>query len=206
MVTIRKYLLILIAISASYFTNAQASEVEYSKLPLKIEIGNHVVGFPFENSFTAFNPHISIGTEIGINKNQKHQLFAATNLGYVNNKIIGNSILFDFDLGYRFTMKGGVFVKTSLSLGILNQYHPNDIYQQNIENGDYVKVDDKGTTASLVGLKMGIGYDFSKNTKFPFRVGLTHNFFIQSPYFDVKSFPIMPQSTSNISITYKFKK
>lgn len=207
MVITRKHLLILIALSASFLASAQLnSEIEYSKFPLKISVGNQAVGFPFENSFNAFHPHFSIGTEIGINKNLKHKLFAATNLGFIKNQVIGNTIILDLDLGYRYTAQRGLFIETALGIGILNQFHPSDIYVQDASTGNYESVKDEGTFASLIGLKMGTGYDFSRNSNLPIRVGVTHNFFIQTTYFDVASFPIMPQSTTNISITYKFKK
>ncbi len=206
MTALKKYLLILFALSSSYLITAQEDDlIEYSKFPLKIAIGNHAVGFPYQNSFNAFNPHISVGTEKGLNKNQKHHLFASSNLGFIRNQVIGNTITIDLNLGYRYTHKVGLFIETGLGLGVLDQFHPRDIYEQTNDNS-YQKVKDKGTFASLIGIQTGIGYDFSKNSKTPFRVGINHNFFIQTTYFDVASFPIMPQSTTNITITYKFKK
>jgi len=207
MTTFKKYLFILFALSCSFLMKAQGSSpIEYSKFPLKIALGNHAVGFPYQNSFSAFNPHLSIGTELGLNKNQKHRLFLSSNLGFIRNKVIGNTITADFDLAYRYTHKKGLFIETAFGLGVLDQFHPRDIYELNPADGTYKKSSDKGTFASLIGLKMGIGYDFSKNSNRPFRIGINHNFFIQTVYFDVMSFPIMPQSTTNITITYKFKK
>ena len=207
MIPLKKYLLILLALSSSYWVKAQDdSAIEYSKFPLKIAIGNHAVGFPYQNSFSAFNPHLSVGTERGLNKNQKHHLFISSNLGFIRNKVIGNTITMDLDFGYRYTHVKGLFFETALGIGLLDQFHPRAIYKQNTTDGTYKKVSDKGTFASLIGFKMGIGYDFSKKSNRPFRIGLTHNFFIQTTYFDVKNFPIMPQSTTNILITYKFIK
>lgn len=207
MTILRKLLLILLTLSSTYLIKAQDSRpIEYSSFPLKIAIGNHAVGFLYENSFKAFNPHLSIGTELALNRNQKHQLVTSSNLGFIRNKVIGNTIVIDFDLGYRYTHKSGVFIETALGLGLLEQFHPRDIYEQNVVDATYQKVEDKGTFASLIGLKTGIGYDFSKDSKHPFRLGINHHFFIQTSYFDVENFPIMPQSTTNITITYKFKK
>ena len=204
---LKKYLLILLTLSSSYLVEAQdVNPIEYSKFPLKISIGNHAVGFPFQNSFNAFNPHFAVGTEKRLNKNQKHQLYLSSNLGFIRNKVIGNTITIDFHFGYRYTRHKGLFIETALGLGVLNQFHPRDIYQQNTTDGMYEKVSDNGTFASLLGLKMGIGYDFSKHSNTPFRIGLNHNFFIQTTYFDLANFPIMPQSTTNITFTYKFKK
>ncbi len=207
MTIFKKYVLILLAVSSSYLLNAQdTTPIEYAKYPLKLSLGNHVVGFPLENLFSSFNPHLSIGTERGINKNQKHHLFVAASLGFFRNKVIGNTLFLDLDLGYRFTHKRGLYVETSLGLGTLNQYHPRATYQQNTTDGSYKKRNNKGFFASSIALKLGIGYDFSKKSNLPVRIGIHHNAFIQTTYFDVDNFPIMPQSTTNISITYKFKK
>lgn len=204
---LKKCLLILLALSSTYLIKAQdVDPVVYSKLPLSIAFGNHAIGFPFENSFKAFNPHFSVGTELGLNKNQKHRLLLSSNLGFFKNKVIGNSWMADIELGYRYTHKTGLFIETGLGLGLIVQFHPRDIYALNPSNGSYDQVSDKGTFASLIGLKTGLGYDFSKHSKHPFRIGINHHFFIQSPYFDLESFPIMPQSTTNISLSYKFKK
>lgn len=207
MTILKKYLLILLAVSSAYLTTAQDSTpLAYAKFPLKISLGNHVVGFPFENLFSAFNPHVAVGTEIGINKNQKHHLFVSANLGFFRNKVIGNTFMLDLDFGYRYTHKRGIYLETSLGLGTLNQYHPRKIYQQNSTDGSYQKVGNKGIFASAIALKLGIGYDFSKNSNLPIRIGVHHNSFIQTIYFDVDNFPIMPQSTTNLTITYKFIK
>lgn len=202
-----KYLLILFLLSNAYWLKAQDnSPIAYSKLRLKVALGNHTVGFPYQNSFAAFNPHLSVGTELSLNNNQKHQLFTSANVGFFRNKVIGNTITMDIDFGYRFIHKKGIFIETALGLGVLEQFHPRAIYELNPSADSYKKIKDKGTFASMIGLKMGIGYDFSKQSNRPFSIGISHNFFIQTPYFDVDNFPIMPQSTTNISIIYKLKK
>jgi len=207
MTTFKKYFLILFALSCSFLIKAQeSSPIEYSKFPLKIAIGNHAVGFPYQNSFSTFNPHLSIGTELGFNRSQKHRLFLSSNLGFIRNKVIGNTITGDLDLGYRYTQKKGIFIETAFGIGILDQFHPREIYQLNASDGTYELSTDKDRFASLLGLKMGIGYDFSATSEIPIHLGINHNFFIQTSYFDVMNFPIMPQSTTNITLTYKFKK
>ena len=204
---LKKCLLIIVALSSAYLIKAQEPDpVVYSKLPLRIAIGNHAIGFPFQNTFKAFNPHFSVGTELGLNKNQKHRLLLSSNLGFFRNSVIGNSLTLDFEFGYRYTHRRGLFIETALGLGIINQFHPRDIYTINPDDGSYEQVSDRGTFASLVGWKIGLGYDFSKHSKHPFRIGINHHFLIQSPYFELENFPIMPQLITNITLTYKFKK
>ncbi len=207
MVTLRKYLLIFIGLLGVHISIAQdANASSYTKFPLKIAIGNHAVGFPFQNSFNAFNLHLSLGTELGLNKNLKHSLFLSSDLGYISNGVIGSSINLNVDFVYRYTHKTNFFLETALGIGMLNQFHPRDIYALNESDGTYDKISDNGTIASLIGFKTALGYDFSKKTDFPFRIAFSHHFFIQTAYFDLRNFPIMPQSSSNILISYKFKK
>jgi len=202
-----KFLFIIYALLCTQIVGAQEVDPpEYSKFPLNISIGNHAVGFPFENLFAAFNPSISVGTERKLNKSKKHQLIASSNLGFIRNKVIGNTITFDINIGYRYTSRFGIYTETHLGLGAINQFHPNDIYTLTETGNKYEKVSNSGTFSNLTGLRMGIGYDLSRRSRVPLSVGLSHNFFIQTPYFDVANFPIMPQSTTNISITFKFKK
>jgi len=88
----KKYLLFLLALSSAYLIKAQDGSVEYFPLPLKITFGNHAVGFPYQNSFTSFNSHFSLGTELGINQNQKHHLFVSPNVGFFRNKFKNHGI------------------------------------------------------------------------------------------------------------------
>lgn len=202
-----KKLLILVAIVSTYSLAAQdVEELSYSRFLIKAAAGNHVIGFPFENSFSAFNPSLSLGAELGINKSEKHRFFVSSNLVLIRNKVIGNTITSDIDFGYRFTQKAGLFIESSLSLGLLEQFHPRDIYQLDSTDMTYQKINDKGTFSSLIGIRVGAGYNLSKKFNFPIRIGFNHHFFIQTIYFDLQSFPIMPQSTTSITITYKFKK
>jgi len=202
-----KFFLIIFALSSSSLIKAQENEkTEYSKFPLKVALGNHAVGFPFQNVLSASNPFLSLGSELNLNKNIKHRLYFSPSLGFIRNKVIGNTIALDLKIGYRFMHRAGPYLEVDLGLGILDQFHPRVIYEQNETDGSYEEIKDRGTFASLISNNFGIGYDFSKNSKYPFRLSLNHNFFIQSPYFDVESFPIMPQSTSSITLTYKFKK
>ncbi len=199
-------LLIFWTVSSCVLLKAQEeNNSSYLRFSLKLNLGNHAVGFPFENTFSTFNPYGSIGTELRLNRSSKHRLFLATNLGVVRNQIIGNSVNLDCDLGYRYTSGFGIYGEMAPSIGIMNQFHPADIYEQR-SDGSYAKVNDTGFFASTIGLKLGAGYDLSQRTAIPITLGIHHNFYLQTSYFDVASFPIMPQSTTNISITYKFER
>lgn len=183
----------------------EGDAIEYKKFPLKIGLSNHVVGFPFENISSTYNPHFSIGTERQLNKHLSHQFLAGSKVGWTSNKVIGNTISVDLDIGYRYMSALGLFSKLDFSIGAINQYHPYPIYDQK-SNGTFALKKDRGRPSSLIGFKLGIGYDLSRRGVLPVAIGIEHHAFIQTSYFDVASFPIMPQTTSGIIITCKFRK
>jgi len=127
-------------------------------------------------------------------------------LGFVQNEIIGSSAHFDLGVGYRFTHAQGLFLNAELDLGLLNQYHTRTIFSYESSDRTYQEVQDKGTAATYSGIRLATGYDFTIARNRPFRVGIEHHFYFQSPYFPIEAFPIMPQSITSITITYKFKK
>jgi len=205
--TVKKYAIVLFLIIASTGIYGQEAEsIEYRRFPIKLSIGNHVVGFPFQNLSSSFNPAFSLGTEWVLNKNPKHSIIIPAQLGFIQNDIIGSSVNFDIGVGYRFTHAKGVFLSTNLNLGLLNQYHTRTIYSFNSTDGTYQEVKDTGTAASYSGFRLALGYDLNRMLKKPFSIGLEHHFYFQSPYFPIESFPIMPQSTTSITITHKFVK
>lgn len=207
MVIIKKYSFLFLIFFLPILLIAQKEEpIRYTKFPLKISIGNQVVGFPFQHPFKSFNPHFSIGTELGLNKNLKHRLLLSSSLGFIQNDIIGNAIPIDFHFNYRYTNKIGIYFQPSLGFGISKQFHPRDIYVLKPSNDGYEKKNDQGILSTIIGLKIEMGYDFSKKSNYPISIGIQHNFFIQTPYFDLDNFPIMPQTITNISLTYKFIK
>jgi hypothetical protein len=207
MTPLKKGLFILFLLLTSFLLKAQDTlSTTYSKFPIKVTIGNHSVGFPLQNLFKASNLNLSIGSELSLNKNKKHQLLIAPSIGFFHNKVIGSSFTLNIDFDYRYTHKKGVFIETGLGIGFLDQFHPRTIYELNIADGTYHEVKDKGTIFSSMGFNLGIGYDFSKKFDSPIRIGINHNFFIQTTYFDLANFPIMPQSTTNFTIAIKFRK
>jgi hypothetical protein len=178
----------------------------YSRLPVRILFGNQSVGFPYQNLSSAFRPAFAIGTEFRYNKNPKHRLFQTAGISYSSSEEIGNKAILGTEFGYRFTHQTGLFADISLGLGIVSQSHPRAIYQYNSATGEYDSTKDKGTGGMALINGMSLGYDFSKKGKYPLSVFLKNSIFIQSPYFAVKSFTIMPHSFTQIGLSLKIKK
>ena len=184
----------------------QNPEKKTKSIPIQIAIGNHNVGFPYENIFYGGNPSLALGTEFRLNKKIKHRFYAAPNLTFTNNEIIGHSISLYSDLGYRYTHKSGVFSDFALSLGFMSQAYPRKVYEFNETSRTYEESSSSRIGASQVGFGMGFGYDFSLKKNLPIAIFIRNDFFIQSPYFALEMFPIMPQSITKIGIKFNLRK
>ena len=180
--------------------------VQYYKQPVRLSFGNQVVGFPFQNLFTSFHPGLMAGTEFGYNKSEKHRICQTLNLGFSFSRQIGNKVMLSSDFCYRYTHPSGAFAELSFGFGVLNQYHARETYKFNSSSGEYDRVGDPGKFGTMLGYGMGLGYDFSRKGGFPVSVFIKNTFFIQSPYFDLKDFPVMPQSTLQAGLTIKIRK
>ncbi len=205
MIQFTKILLHVFFILFSFSVTAQ-NEIEYSKIQFKTTLGNHNIGLPGQISFNSFNPSINVGLLRKLNKNKKYLLFATSSFGGFINQSIGSSLILDIGSGYRYTHKVGLYIELELDIGGILQFHPRDIYKLDPENGTYIKKRKTGKLATVIGYEIGVGYDLSNRFDLPYTIGISNTFFIQSPYFKVSSFPIMPQSINTISITYKFNK
>ena len=198
------FLLITLPVITEARTNPDSTH--YFKLPVRISLGSQVVGFPYENLFSSFNPTFSIGTEFRYNKSEKHRIYQTLNLGFSSSPQIGYKLMLNSDFCYRYTHSSGVFADISIGLGLANQYHPRETYKYNEATGEYDHVKDRGVFGLMLGYGMSLGYDFSRKTRIPVSVFVKNTFFVQSPYFDLKDFQIMPQSTIQIGFTIKIRK
>ena len=198
----------LLLLLLPFFTQAgpKPDSTHYCKYPVRISFGSQVVGFPYQNLFSAFHPVFSAGTEFRYNKNEKHRICQTLNIGYSFNEQIGNKLLLNSDFCYRYTHSSGVFADISMGLGLVDQYHPRKTYKYNSSTGEYDRVSDWGKFGIQLGYGMSLGYDLSRKTHYPVSLFVKNTFFIQSPYFDLKDFPVMPQSTVQIGVTIKIRK
>jgi hypothetical protein len=176
----------------------------FGRLSVNAALGAHSVGFPFQNLLAGRGFALSsLGLEIRLNKSLKHSLFLASNTAIIKNSTIGNTVLFGSDLGYRFTSKSGVYSSLALGLGALWQSHTRETYRYDADSDIFLSANDKGKFASQVGGSIALGYDFSRKHGKRYAVFLKNQFFIQSPYFDVKAFPVMPQNIVQIGLNVK---
>ena len=169
-------------------------------------LGNQVVGFPFGNIASSFHPTIMGGVEYKLNKNVRHTLAVAFTSFLYKNKTIGNTFATSLDFLYRYTHKSGLFSDVSVDIGSIYQVHPRTVYELNQTTMEYNKTTDNGKFSSQVGFGVGVGYDFNIKFNKPFKIFLRNNFILQTPYFDSKQFPIMPQNVLNVGVTWSLPK
>ncbi|MCX6266748.1 MAG: hypothetical protein NTW16_05235 [Bacteroidetes bacterium] len=201
-------IIVVLLVSLTIIAEAQTDHAAtpYFRLPIRVSFGSQAVGFPYQNLFSAFNPSFSAGTEFRYNKNETHRICQTLNVGFSVSDQIGSKVMLNSDFCYRYTHSSGVFADISIGLGLLNQFHARKTYQYNSSTGEYDKVKDYGTFGLMLGYGMSLGYDFSRKNRYPVSIFVKNTFYIQSPYFDMTNFPIMPQSTIQIGLTVKIRK
>ena len=182
----------------------EKSNLQYSKLPIKIAFGNQDVGLGFQNIFSSFNPNVELGTEYIYNKNLNHQIGQTAEIGFTKNDVLGNKLSLTSGFFYRYTHKSGLFIDCGIEIGIAQQFHQRQVYEYDALNNQYVEGKNVGKTTFVGGYGLSLGYDLSRKTKLPLSIYINYNFSIQYPYLDLDMFPFMPQSTTQIGITYKF--
>lgn len=184
------------------FAQKETHQKEFSRFALKAGFGSQVVGFPFENITTSSHPAIMIGGEYKLNKSIKHTLSIASTSFFFENKTIGHTFVTSLDFIYRYTHKSGFFSDISVAIGTIYQVHPRSVYELNQNTMEYAKISDDGKFSSHIGFGVGFGYDFNIKFNKPIKVFVKNNFILQTPYFDSKQFPIMPQNIVNVGISY----
>ncbi|MEL7530840.1 MAG: hypothetical protein AAFN10_06015 [Bacteroidota bacterium] len=173
------------------------------RLSLNLGFANHSVGFPLQNQLKAFNPSISnLGIAARLNRSQQHQLLLSVQSSFLANEVIGNSFLLGLAISYRYTHPTGFYTQLGLELGTLSQQSVREAYSYPILNID-PQPEKLSMTSSYSGLGWQLGYRLSKTGWSRFSVFLSQRFLIQSPYFSISAFDILPQNLLAIGFSYQ---
>lgn len=183
--------------------SGQSFAQDYRRFALKAGMGNHQVGFPYQNLLISINPALSFGSEIRYNKSERNQLLQTFDFRIASNKELGQSVALTTSLLYRRHFGNQIFIGTGLGIGLVAQQSPREAFVQNSQN-DYEKIEAAQTQGMLLQVPFTVGFDMSKRR--PLMLSIDYMPYIQVPYFDAASFPFMPQSVIQFSITFKFKK
>lgn len=197
---------LLLILPCITYAQADSSSRQYYRLPIIVTYGNQDVAFGLQNLFAAYNPSVALGTEIVYNKSQRHKIGQSAELGFIANETLGNKTSLSTAFFYRYCHRSGLFAGIELGLGLAQQYHPRQVYEYNAELRDYEKAKDTGISSLQAGYGLHLGYDFARNGDIPLSIFIKNNLVIQSPYLDLTTFPIMPQSITQLGLKIQLTK
>lgn len=193
---------------ASPQLKAQDFDDEHSfgeRLALSLALGNHSVGFPLQNQLKAFHPAISnLGLECRLNRSRKHSLLLGARTSLIANEVVGNSLLLGLDLSYRYTHPSGIYTQLAIEMGALSQRSARDAFPYP-SLSDGFEAETLSQSSSYSGLAWYLGYQLKGPRLQNFSLFLSQRFFIQTPYFAVAAFEIMPQNLLSIGLRYQIQ-
>jgi hypothetical protein len=174
------------------------------QFPLELSIFNHAITMPFNGIIlNPIHPGFSLGTEYHYTEGRLGCLFQSIHAGYYFNKYNARALFIKTEIGYRYTVKFGLFGDVTLGTGYLHSFHPTEVYKLNAQ-GKYEKAKDKGKGAVIFLISLGIGYDFSQKVEWPVSVFFRYQPYCQTPY-NLKT-SVLPQSMVHIGVRVSFVK
>ncbi|MCI4669688.1 MAG: hypothetical protein MRZ79_16255 [Bacteroidia bacterium] len=172
--------------------------------PIRIQLGNQDVGFGSENTFSSFNPRLSVGTTYLYNKNLKHQLGQHLNMDFTNNRVLGNKLSLQSHFFYRYLHKSGIYGELGIGLGLMRQFYARPIYEKEATGSGYQAAKSSGVNSLNFGYEISLGYTFQNESRIPIQaIFLSSALRIQYPYFNTAAFPIIPLSLTQIGVQLK---
>jgi len=126
------------------------------------------------------------GLNFGIDKtlfhNDKYQIFNGLKLNSVVKKDAYFSSGFAYSNSLRRTYKFGLFLEHSIKFGYLGSYYYNDLFI--IKDEEIKNIGKRWLSSLTLGYFLGLGYDFSKISKFDFQIFAGTNIYYRIPNFD----------------------
>ena len=200
------YLLIFVAFPLISSGQELTTNNDFGRFSINASLGNHSVGFPFQNQFSAFNPVLpDIGLAFRVNKNLKHRFLLGLNTTFVNNEVVGNEWKTGLNLNYRYTNESGFFGKVGLDIGSISTNYSRQQFEFNTETANYESINQR-FNSSYSGYRLAIGYDFENRFNKRYSVFLAHQFYFQTPYFQVQVFEVLPQNIIQVGIEVQLNK
>ena len=198
-------LFLLVCPLITFAQDPSPTEPTYRRWSLQGAIGNHTIGYPFQNYAASFNPSLSLETDFRLNKNPRHTFSIGLANTWLFNQPTGNTLIVQLGFAYRYTHRSGVFGKIGLDLGNSFFFHSGEAYAYNAETQSY-SIASNSFATSYSGYQLSLGYDLDPKMDLPWAFFLRNRFGIQSPYFDADLFPILPQNFLELGIIYRFRK
>ena len=172
-----------------------------TQFPIVISFINHAATLPFDGIvLSPLHPGFSLGTEYAWKEGRLGRLYQGFRAGYFYNEFIAKALFLLTEIGYRLTLRFGLFADVGVGIGYLHSFHPHEIFRLNDE-GEFVKAKDSGKSAALFSVGLGIGFDFSRKLGWPVSAFIGFQPFIQTPYTVEES--VLPQSFVHFGVRFK---
>lgn len=173
---------------------------------LHLAVGNHTVGFPFQNLLAQANPAITdVGIGFQLTKSRTHRLSLRSQSSFIWNDEVGNAWLNGLSLRYVYAHQSGVFAGIELNMGSLRQRYPRETYAYQASSKQFVLTESERIQASYSGFGLLLGYDLHKLDRQGISLFLRSKFYFQVPYFNAQAFPIMPQNMLELGVQLPFQ-
>lgn len=198
---------IFFILSIILFVTLPIKSLANSKYKTAISIFNEGVHIPIAGGFTSnpFHPGISIGLERKYNSNLKNILFQTLNCGLYLHKTFEHGLYLNTESGYRHIYKPGITNEISIGIGYLHTFSATKQYELN-SNGEFTEKNTKGRPHAMISAAIGLGYDFSTIFGKELMIYLKYQPFIELPYSDDNSIPLMIHTSLHLGTTFKFPK
>lgn len=150
--TLKTALIKLLAIVAPTILWSQTKPI-----PINLTLFNESASIPFTRFLTTpLHPGIQIGTEFDYNQKTHARLFQTANLSYFYHNYLAQGIGIHTELGYEYRLSSGFAFTGLIGVGYLHTFATTEEFV--LENGQYVKKNDKGNARLIPSLSFDIGY------------------------------------------------
>lgn len=163
--------------------------------------GNKSMVFSYRGTLRD-NPGLKLGIEKTYLQSSKYTVFGSVSIILNTKPDIYFSAGLTFSSTLRRTGNCGLYFEHELNVGYLGKFYEFNTYRIN-SSGDIINIGRKWTSSFMVGYSVGIGYDFSKKTKydlqFYFKPGIYYllpnkaNFFYVNNYSFEAGFALHPK-------------
>jgi hypothetical protein len=154
------------------------------------------------NAFVApLHPGITVGANVRLNKNTKHQVFETFKVGYLYHQYIQHAIQAYSEIGYKYKADAGYAVAAMIGGGYVHSISDLPTFEMDA-NGVYKRVNNAVNPNYMITLGATAGYDLSK-IGLPMSAFVGYGFTAQAVFIRQTS-PLIAYSQARIGVAIPF--
>lgn len=156
----RIFLLIVIATGILVTINTRAQQIDN----LYISATTETSSFPFTR-FLPIHPGVELGTTLLNKGKQNSEHFVNVYLGGYYHQKIENGFYLRSEYAFRYKINNTIGIDFPIGGGYQHSFFPGEIYEQNIETGDWERIKQRGKPHLFVDFGLGFTYLKSKRVQ-----------------------------------------